>query len=85
MLARAGEADSANAVIRSVRRGLERGDPWPLYFQANVHLNLGEPDSALALLSQFLAARPDRKAYIATDYWWRPLRDDARFKAMVEE
>jgi predicted Zn-dependent protease len=85
VLARAGEADSAHALMRSAREEMDPTDPWPVYFQANVHLNLGEADSALTLLSQFLEAVPDRKAYIATDYWWRPLREDPRFKAMVEE
>jgi serine/threonine-protein kinase len=85
-LAREGLVDSANAVIRHVRTEYyEPGDPWPDYFQANVHLNLGEPDSALAFLSKFLEALPDRKAYVADDWWWRPLQDDPRFKALLVE
>ena len=85
VLARAGLADSAYAVIRRARAQLEAGAPWPLYFEANVRLHLGEKDLAIQLLREFLEELPDRKAYIASDWWWRPLRDDPRFQALVAE
>ena len=85
VLARAGLADSAYAVMRGASRYSEPGDSWPLYYEANVRLQLGEPHLALGLLTLWLEANPDGKAQLATDYWWRPLRDDPRFQAIIEE
>jgi len=85
VLARAGLADSAHSVMETAQADLDPDDPWPLYFQANVLVNLGDLDTALDRLGQFLEAQPDYKGFIATDYWWRLLRDDPRFRAMTAE
>jgi TolB-like protein len=83
VLARNGRADSARAVIARVR-GDGSDDPWLDYYEANVRIQLGERDRALDLLDNFLARYPSRRAYIGRDWWWRPLRDTDRFRAMVE-
>lgn len=83
VLARAGMADSARAVLRGVEMA---PPPTPLswYYAAYVHLQLGEEERALHLLSRYVEALPSRRAYLAHDWWWRPLREDPRFRAIVE-
>lgn len=83
VLARAGLRDSARSVIQRARGLDARNDPWVDYTEANAHLHLGEADDALRLLEEFLSARPDRRAYIAKDPWFRVLHDDPRFRALV--
>jgi hypothetical protein len=36
------------------------------------------------MLSSFLEANPDRKRYLASDWMFEPLWDDARFQALVD-
>jgi TolB-like protein len=84
VLARANLADSARAVIRQARETAPQEDPWLDQREANARLQLGEPDEALRLLACFLAARPDQRAKVAKDWWWRPLRDHPEFQALVE-
>jgi hypothetical protein len=55
------------------------------YFEANVRLRLGQTEKALRLLEGYLEAMPHRRAYIARDWWWEPLRSDPGFRRMVEE
>ena len=83
VLARSGLADSAEAVVLQARAADAQNDPLTDYYEANVRLQLEQRDQALSLLRGYLEARPDRKTYIAEDWWWRPLRDDPRFKALV--
>jgi len=83
VLARAGLRDSARSVIDRARGLDARNDPWADYTEANAHLHLGEADDALRLLAEFLSARPDRRAYIAKDPWFRVLHADPRFRALV--
>jgi hypothetical protein len=45
----------------------------------------GRTDDALALLQEALPMRPDARLVAATDADFAPLRDDARFKALVRE
>jgi len=82
VLAREGLADSARAVIRRVREA-RPDDPWVAYYEANARIRLGEEAEAITLLERFLTELPHRREYIARDWWWRPLRDDARFAALV--
>jgi len=46
---------------------------------------LGDRDEALRLLTVYLATNPQDRATLAKDdtWWWRGLRDDSRFKALV--
>ena len=84
VLARAGYADSARAVIAGVRSsGTE--DPWLDYYEANVRVQLDEPDHALDLLAAFIDRMPHRRSYIARDWWWRPLRESERFQRLVAD
>ena len=82
VLAREGLADSARALIAEVRaEGSE--DPWLHYYEAEARMQLGEPDEAVRLLGLYLEANPGRRSYIAEDWWWEPLRDDPKFRALV--
>ena len=84
VLARANLADSARAVIRQARETAPQADLRLDPREANARLQLGEPDEAIRLLARFLAARPDERAKVAKDWWWRPLRDHPEFRALVE-
>ncbi len=84
VLVRGGYIDSARSVVRRVRDRAGH-DPWLDYYEANVRLQLGETDRALDLLAEFLDAMPHRRTYIARDWWWRPLRAEPRFQALVSE
>jgi len=85
VLARGGDPDSARAVIRSARAMAEADDPGLDYREAHARLQLGEQEEAMRLLGRFLAARPDRRAYLAKDWWFRSLRGDSAFQALVAE
>ena len=82
-LGRLGLADSARAVIAQARDGYTGNDLMTDLYEANAWLQLGETDETLRLLGAYLEAKPDRKDYIREDWWWRPLHDDPRFKALV--
>ncbi len=83
-IARAGLADSAVAVSERVRSAASGPlKPWIDYSAANVQLLAGRRDAALALLSDFLEAVPQRKEYIATDWTFEALWEDPRFQALV--
>jgi TolB-like protein/tRNA A-37 threonylcarbamoyl transferase component Bud32 len=83
VLARAGLADSARAVIRQARAAEIKPDPMNDYNEAYTRLLLGERDEALRLLARHLQARPGRKEYIATEWWWDSLRNDPRFLELL--
>jgi TolB-like protein len=84
VLIRNGRVDSARAVVTRAR-DRAGSDPWLDYYEANVRIQLGEDSRAIDLLERFIAAMPHRRSYIARDWWWRPLRDSARFQALVAE
>jgi len=84
VLARAGLADSARAVIRQARAIAPQASPSLDVREAMARLRLGETDEVLRLLGAYLEARPDRKAYIAKDWWWKPLHGHPGFQALVE-
>ncbi len=82
VLALAGLPDSARAVVDQVR---SEGAPgaYARYYEANVRVRLGQEEEALDLLEGYLEAMPHRRAYIAGDWWWEPLRENPRFQEMV--
>ena len=87
VLGRAGLRDSARSVLlRS--RGNRDIDPAHdlLYNEAFARTLLGDRDEAIRLLTAFIAARPERRADLATEYewWFRDLHDDPRFKELVK-
>lgn len=81
-LARAELPDSARAVMGRVGVGGDAPPPhW--YYGAYVSLQLGERDRALELLGRYADAAPAARAYLAREWWWRPLREDPRFRRLV--
>ena len=86
VLARAGFADSARHVLER-----SKGDPdidpqrELLGYQAFVRVMLGDKDEALRLLDQYLVANPKHREGFRkiVHWWWRPLQDDPRFKALI--
>ncbi|MCH9014797.1 MAG: hypothetical protein IH877_03795, partial [Gemmatimonadetes bacterium] len=84
VLARAGLADSARAVIQRTRSQAP-SDPEELitYDEAHAWLLLGERDKALRALGIYLEANPEDKTYISGDSWFQDLRDDPRFQQLI--
>jgi hypothetical protein len=91
VLARAGLPDSARHVIQRARATIQSArdtgsvDPYFEYYEANARLALGDRDTAILRLGEYLEASPTAKANIAGDWLWRPLSDDPRFQAIVDE
>ena len=88
-LARAGLADSADAVMRRARLRLDSVNAGPgmthgvSYFEAYARLNMGQPDSTLSALEHYTEAYAGRAASLASDWWFRPLRGDPRFQEIT--
>jgi serine/threonine-protein kinase len=87
VLARAGLKDSARHVLEQARAATTpAADPGQelLAIEAYQRTLLGDRDEAIALLKRYSAANPghfERGKDIS--WWWRDLRDDPRFKALV--
>jgi hypothetical protein len=84
--ARAGDRDTARAVITWARR--QAGNDADLnidldYDEAYVRLALGDRDTTIKLLGHYLIARPSMKPYISRDPLFNDLRRDPRFSAML--
>jgi len=77
-----GTADSARAIVEAVRAA-HGADPWARYYEALVRLHLGESEESVRLLAGFLESMPQRRAYVAGEWWWRPLRDDPGFRRLT--
>jgi len=86
-LARAGLADSARSVAEHARTEADTLDQTRelAYLEAIVRTMLGDREEALRLLSTFLATNPQQRRSMARDqsWWFRDLRSDPRFKALV--
>jgi tetratricopeptide (TPR) repeat protein len=86
VLARAGDADSARAVLARARI-LIGGDNdlrlSYLYDEAVVRLLCGEDARAVSLLSAYLAERPFLRTYVANDLFFRKLWSDPGFIALA--
>lgn len=85
VLARAGLADSARAAVRTIHEDAPE-DPghWLAYEEANLRLLLGEREQALSLLEEYLERNPGDRSRVARDPWFRELRDEPRFRRLVE-
>jgi len=84
--ARAGERDTALATIAWARQRVRDDSSAAVdldYDEAYVRLALGDRARALALLDEFLVARPTYRAYIARDPLFTRLRGDQRFTALL--
>ncbi|MGD2134546.1 MAG: protein kinase [Gemmatimonadales bacterium] len=85
VLARAGLADSARAVMRRNRAAIEGGRPRQKagFYEAHVYMLLGETDSVLARLAEYIEGYPRQREYIASHRWFRPLRNASAFDRLV--
>ena len=76
VLARAGQGDSARAVLARARRDAAANEDWRVslaYDEAHVRLLLGERAEARRILDAYLAARPAMRPYLARDPLFRGL------------
>jgi eukaryotic-like serine/threonine-protein kinase len=85
-LVRAGLPDSARAVATR-SRGNSQVDPGSelVDLEAKVRAQLGDKADAIKLMTRFFAANPQQRAFAKNDesWWWKSLRDDPQFKALV--
>jgi len=86
VLTRAGLADSARHVLdRS--RGDANIDPTKELrgYQAFVRVMLGDKEEAFRLLDEYFTANPKHREGFRKNvhWWWRPIQDDPRFKALI--
>ena len=85
-LIRAKLPDSARSVIGRAE-GSESLDPSGdlVYLEAMARSQLGEKDKAISLLGRYYAAHPQQQRYAAKDesFWWKPLKDDPKYQALV--
>jgi TolB-like protein len=86
VLARAGEADSARAVIDRTHLGPEIDPEQELStFEALAYLAMGDEDAALDVLKLYLTQKPEhREGWRWTSHWWwRDLQDNPEFRTLV--
>jgi eukaryotic-like serine/threonine-protein kinase len=91
VLARAGLGDSARKVAREARGGPDVDPNQNLAWEEiYVHILRGDKDQAFTALKSYLAANPDRRDLLrnegdatASNWWFRSLEDDPRYKALV--
>jgi serine/threonine protein kinase/tetratricopeptide (TPR) repeat protein len=85
-LVRAHLPDSARAVAAR-SRGNPQVDPATelLDLEAKLNVQLGNKDEAIRLETRYLANNPQLRAFFKFDesWWWDPVRDDPRFKALM--
>lgn len=86
VLARAGRADSARAVLRRAKQDSPAAAEAPtlLYDEAHARLLLGEEEAVLDLLRRFAEAHPRYRAQLRGDPWFEPLRDRPGYRELVE-
>ncbi|HUP20388.1 MAG TPA: hypothetical protein VM778_10600, partial [Gemmatimonadota bacterium] len=85
VLARAGAADSAYAVLADARQEIPPDyAPYLDYFEAYIRLSLGERERVIPLLESFLVAIPDQRAIVARDVWFEDLHGTPRFDRIVD-
>jgi serine/threonine protein kinase/tetratricopeptide (TPR) repeat protein len=86
VIARAGRADSARAVARRARAEIRKGSELDMdvrYEEAYLHLLLGERDSALSLLAEYVGERPPLRGLVARHPRWKPLWNEPAFVQLV--
>jgi class 3 adenylate cyclase/TolB-like protein len=83
-LARAGLADSAQAVARRARADSIDPSRELAYLEAFVKTLAGDEEGALRRLAEYLQASPGQRAEVATTWWFRDLRDSPAFRRLVE-
>jgi TolB-like protein len=83
VLARAGMADSARAVLQRARARVSPDiDPDRFMFSLEAHIRtlLGDNDTAIDLLTRYAAVNPN--AEFQGRWWWRGLQNDPRFREL---
>ena len=86
VLGRAGRPDSARRVLERARAGADVDPTHELPgYEAWVRTQLGDKDEALRLLREYVVANPRHREGFKkrVHWWWRPLQDDPRFKALI--
>ncbi|MCL7927621.1 MAG: tetratricopeptide repeat-containing serine/threonine-protein kinase [marine benthic group bacterium] len=85
VLARAGMADSARAILERAESRTGDADlrDWLAYDLAHSWLVYGDTSRALDWLQVDLEAAPDSRALRATEPWFRPLHGNPRFETLV--
>jgi hypothetical protein len=85
IMARSGMTDSARALLEKTRRELTQhpASSDPGWDEAYVYLLLGDRETALRVLSSRLAAEPYERGFVARSPWYRELRTDPRFLALL--
>lgn len=85
VVARAGLADSARAIVAAVRRAPPTDAPPEQvdYGEAHVETLLGGRDRAIALLERYLAANPALRGQVRATPWFAPLRGTPRFDELT--
>ena len=87
-LVAAGLPDSARRVLDRARP-LASLDPTRsvIAAEAPVRVMLGEKDRAIDLIREYLAVHPEHKAGFrnVTHWWWRPLQEHPRFRALISD
>ncbi len=84
--ARAGRKDSARAVAARARASLGSSDGLATDFKyddAFLHVVLGDHETAIQLLSEYLKERPSLTRLVAQHPRWRPLQTNPRFSELV--
>jgi serine/threonine-protein kinase len=83
-LARAGLKDSARQVVIRSRADVDEDPPRELvFFEAMTRTRIGDTDEALRQLAIYMAANPQMRKSLASDPWFKPLRDNPRFQTLV--
>jgi tetratricopeptide (TPR) repeat protein len=84
ILARTGKPDSARAVIEAAYAETPEEDwKYMAFMEAFVRSRLGDHDRALELLSAYLDRNPQSKEHVARHPWFRELRANPEFVALV--
>ena len=82
ILAKSGRTNQAEEVLRTLK-GIDRERYVPPYAMALVYAGLGQCDSAFEWLDRAYAARDVHLVFLP-DPKWDDLREDPRFRALVE-
>jgi TolB-like protein len=87
-LARAGQKDSAGRVLHRAETSDPAIDPDSelLFTETVIRELMGDRDEALRLMKTYLTIHPEHRALLAQSqsWWYRDLKTDPRFKALVQ-
>ncbi|MEP6779265.1 MAG: serine/threonine-protein kinase [Gemmatimonadaceae bacterium] len=83
--ARAGQSDSARAIVKNVRAKISgvAASNSADYGEAHVEALLGHPELAIPLLDRYLKQSPSMRGQVKTHPWFATLHNDARFVALT--